>query len=92
MTPSDAAKLRARAEHYQARADRLERICAMFAGRSAHLRKERRFSEAADAERKARRASDAEQRCLLKAFGCRIAAARLEHAEGRAKALMGVAA
>lgn len=86
-----ASAQRARAATFEARAARLERICAMFSGRAAHLRKTD-MAGAIALQCKADRAAEAEANCLFKAFGCKLAAASLEHQAARTADLFGVAA
>lgn len=92
MTPSNAAKLRARATEYDRDADFHARDVARYAKDAAVFRKNGDFERARVAEINQHAAERCEEKALLRALGARLAAARLEHAEARTKALMGVAA
>lgn len=87
MVPSDAAKLRARAAEFDRDADYHARDVARYAGSAAHFRKHGYLEHARVFEIQQRAAERCEEKALLRAFGCRIAAARLEHAAARTAAL-----
>lgn len=87
-----AALLRARAADFDDAADRLAEVACRLTGKLTRLRKVGAWETARGVEIRLRAAIRGEDRALLRAMGCRLAAARLEHAEARAKDLMGVAA
>lgn len=85
-------EFRARAAAFDDVADRLAEVACRLSGELAGLRKRGAWETARVVEIRLRAAIRGEERALDRALDRRLAAARLEHAEGRAKALMGVAA
>ena len=87
-----ASTLRARAAAFDAAADRLAEVSCRLSGELAHQRKVGAWETARVTEIRLRAATRGEERALLRAMGCRIAASAIEHHEARTRALMNVAA
>lgn len=83
-----ALELRARAAAFDDVADRLAEIACRLSGELAGLRKRGAWETAKVVEIRLRAAIRGEERALFRAMGCRLAAARLEHAEARTAALV----
>lgn len=92
MTASDASTLRTRAAAFDDVADKLAEVVCTLTGKLTHLRKVGAWETARVVEIRLRAAIRGEERALLRAMGCRLAASAIEHNAARTAALAEVAA
>jgi hypothetical protein len=87
-----ARELRTRAAAHDDVADKLAEMASTLTGKLQHLRKVGAWEEARVVEIRLSAAIRGEERALLRAMGCRLAAARIEQHAAMTAALVEVAA